>query len=214
MVGSTFNKAFGALGKVSEQPHNWLNLKDAVSDESKPNWLLNAADINKSLGGVLVFSCQNELLYASNEACRILEQLQDDESPKSLIPNEIRHICQSLTESRRLFPDQNWLIQFDIFTRSEATLHIRSRWITVKGNIDNPCLFLNIEDRQQPVVNIILQEAENYGLTAREKDVWVLQHNNYTYKQIAAELGITANTVKKHVRSIHAKKKEWERINA
>jgi DNA-binding CsgD family transcriptional regulator len=37
--------------------------------------------------------------------------------------------------------------------------------------------------------------------------VWLLQQNNYTYKQIAAELGITPNTVKKHVRNIYAKRR-------
>jgi RNA polymerase sigma factor (sigma-70 family) len=75
-------------------------------------------------------------------------------------------------------------------------------------------LLLTIEDRQQAIINLVLEEADRYGLTPREKNVWLLHHNNYTYKQIAAELGITPNTVKKHMRSIYAKKKPQQEPDA
>ena len=163
--------------------------------------------IEECIGGLLVFTDKKQLIYANDSAQKILNQLQQNDSSKNLIPEEIWHICQSLIQSRSLFPDQNWQIEFDIFTSAATILHIRSRWLNV-DNVDHPCLMLTIEDRQQAVVNILMKEAERYGLTPREKEVWLLQHNGYTYKQIAIELGITPNTVKKHMRSIHLKIKQ------
>ena len=65
-----------------------------------------------------------------------------------------------------------------------------------------------MEDVYQPIQNIAIAEAEKYRLTPREKDVWLLYRANYTYKQIAAELCITLNTVKKHMKSIYSKQTE------
>jgi DNA-binding CsgD family transcriptional regulator len=52
-----------------------------------------------------------------------------------------------------------------------------------------------------------MEEAQHYGLTDRETEIWMLQRANYTYKQIADELFIAPNTVKKHMQNIHLKQK-------
>ncbi|NJL46822.1 MAG: helix-turn-helix transcriptional regulator [Leptolyngbyaceae cyanobacterium SM2_5_2] len=167
---------------------------------------LEKAIFEECLWGILVFTEKPQLVYANSSALQVLSQLQPEKSSSNPIPHEIRHICQSLIQSRHLFPSQNWMIEFDIFTNAATTLHICSRWVNV-NTLGHSCLLLTIEDRQKAITDLVLDEAERYGLTPREKEVWLLQHNNYTYKQIAAELGITPNTVKKHVRSIYAKKK-------
>lgn len=172
---------------------------------------INQALIEECIGGILVFTDQQQLVYSSRAAQRVLSQLQTESGAKNFIPNEIWHICRSLIQSRHLFPDQNWLIEFDIFTNATTTLHISARWLNLEA-IPYPCLLLTLEDRQQAIINLVLEEAERYGLTPREKSVWLLQNNNYTYKQIATELGITPNTVKKHMRSIYAKKKIYEAV--
>jgi DNA-binding CsgD family transcriptional regulator len=185
------------------RPDTWSDL------ETESSVQLNNALVEECIGGVLVFTAQSQLVYASTVARQVMSQLQPDNFSTSPIPHEIGHICQSLIQSRHLFPDQNWIIEFDIFTHTATTLHICSRWINL-DKIGHPYLLLTIEDRQQAIVNLVLDEANRYGLTPREKDVWLLQYNNYTYKQIAAELGITPNTVKKHMRSIYAKKKSQQ----
>jgi DNA-binding CsgD family transcriptional regulator len=177
-----------------------------IDCEGGKNYQVGRALVEELIGGILVFNDQQKLIYASEAAYRVLSRLKQSENPQNLIPNEIWHICQSLVQSRHLFPDQNWLIEFDIFTNAATTLHICSRWLNLDV-IDHPCLLLTIEDRQQAILNLVIEEAERYGLTPREKEVWLLQQSNCTYKQIAAELGITPNTVKKHMRSIYAKKK-------
>jgi RNA polymerase sigma factor (sigma-70 family) len=191
-----------------------LSVDDAnIFRETDKSYQINKALIEECIGGILVFTDQPQLVYASESAHRVLSQLQQDSTAKSLIPNEIWHICRSLIQSRHLFPDQNWLIEFDIFTSAMTTLHICARWLNVDV-VSHPCLLLTIEDRQQAIINLVLEEADRYGLTPREKNVWLLHHNNYTYKQIAAELGITPNTVKKHMRSIYAKKKAQQEPDA
>ncbi len=158
------------------------------------------------LNGILVFTEQEQLIYANDDAHRILSHLSGCDASQNEIPEEISHICQSLIQSRRCFPHQNWLAELDIFTQEATMLHIRARWLTV-DTMEHPCLLLVIEDRQQAVVNIMMEEAKQYGLTSREKQVWMLHRSDLTYKQIAQELGITSHTVKKHMKSIHAKKK-------
>lgn len=168
-------------------------------------------DLTKAfIDEILVFTEQKQLIYASDGAHKILSRLQRDNLSESNIPDEIWHICQHLVQCRHCFPHQNWLIEFDIFTQDSTILHIRSRWLKPE-DLDYPCLFLVIEDRQQAITNIVIEEAKDYGLTPREKEVWMLHRNDLTYKKIAKELGITPNTVKKHMRSIHAKKKISDR---
>lgn len=158
------------------------------------------------LDGILVFSEQGELIYANNNADAILHRLYRENAEISAVPAEILHICHSLTHSRSQFPHQNWLVELDIVTQEGAILHIRARWLTT-NLIDGPCLLLLLEDRQQALTNIVMGEAQQYGLTSREKEVWMLHRNDLTYKQIAVELGITAHTVKKHMKNIHSKKR-------
>jgi|GEM_PF-1270492 RNA polymerase sigma factor (sigma-70 family) len=198
---------FKVLETLSPNPQFLSGVTASLETESSEQ--LNAALVEECIGGILIFTDRPQLIYASTAARQVLSQLQSDAFSTDLIPNEIWHICQLLIQSRHLFPSQNWMIEFDIFTNAAMTLHICSRWVTVE-KIDRSCLLLTIEDRQQAIVNLVLDEANRYRLTPREKDVWLLQYNNYTYKQIAAELGITPNTVKKHMRSIYAKKKSQQ----
>jgi DNA-binding CsgD family transcriptional regulator len=39
-----------------------------------------------------------------------------------------------------------------------------------------------------------------------EAEVWLLRRRHYTLKEIATELSISINTVKKHLKNIHAKR--------
>ncbi len=188
-------------GKTSKQRSS-----RKVSKQTDAKYPLPVDVVRECMDGVLVFSEQQTLLYASEGAHKILNRLHQEAMSENIIPDEILHICQLLTKCRQCFPHQNWLIEFDIFTRDGVILHIRSRWLKVE-QLDQPCLLLVVEDRQQAITNIVMEEAKQYGLTPREKEVWMLHRNDLTYKQIAIELGITPNTVKKHMRSIHGKKK-------
>jgi len=66
---------------------------------------------------------------------------------------------------------------------------------------------LKLEDHYIFLETMALEEARRYGFTDREQDVWLLHRRKYTYKEIAKRLGITPNTVKKHIKSILAKQR-------
>jgi DNA-binding CsgD family transcriptional regulator len=202
MKSSTLQSNLRVLFDQSTDQKHLFNLSNEPTGENQ----IGKALVEEFIGGILVFTDQQKLIYASESAYRALGQLKHAEDSKDPIPTEIWHICQSLVQSRYRFPDQTWLIEFDIFTNAATALHICSRWLKV-DMLEHPCLLLTIEDRQQAVLNLVIVEADRYGLSPREKEVWLLQQSNYTYKQIAAELGITPNTVKKHMRNIYAKKR-------
>ncbi len=159
--------------------------------------------------GILVLSEEKQILYANKNGTRLLNQLSQDEDDSTIVPQELWYICQYLIQSKNLFPDQHWHIQSDILISHSTVLNIRAKWLDAGVN-NSSCVLLMLEDRQQGIHNIAKEESERYGLTPREKEVWTLHRNNYTYKQIAKELAITPNTVKKHMRSIYSKKKRYE----
>lgn len=159
------------------------------------------------INGVVILTDKKQIVYSNSYGKRILKQLNQLAGNSAQVPPELWHICQSLIDIRSLFPNQFWLAQFDIFIENLANLHINARWLSTNQS-DQPYLLLSIEDRKNTLDKIICQEADQYGLTPREKEVWLLHRQGQTYKQIALELQITPNTVKKHMKSIHSKRKK------
>jgi DNA-binding CsgD family transcriptional regulator len=162
--------------------------------------------IENLIDGILLISEQKELIYANDCARRILRQLNQGSTLTSLVPGEIWHICQTLISSRRLFPNQYWLIESKVCIDSSIVFNVRAKWLKLE-DIENPYLLLSISDQYQYIKDIAIEESQKYGLTARERETWLLHRANYTYKQIASELCITPNTVKKHMKNIYLKQK-------
>ena len=196
------------ISQVKTEQQKMINLQ--------PNSRLNAEKENtinlfhelteNSNEGILILTNKKESIYKNQQAQIIFSQLNKGKKTDD-IPQEIWHICQSLIESGCLFPNQHWMIESQIFTGELVAIRIRVRWLKL-DEIEHPCILVTIEDVYQPIQNIAIAEAEKYRLTPREKDVWLLYRANYTYKQIAAELCITLNTVKKHMKSIYSKQTE------
>jgi ATP/maltotriose-dependent transcriptional regulator MalT len=162
--------------------------------------------IDDLLDGVLILTETREIIYANDCARRVLRQLNQERSLAHQIPEEIWHICQSLIDSRHLFPNQYWLIESKVFIGNSIVFNVRARWLKLEGH-ERPCLLLSIRDHCQYIKDIVNEESQKYGLTSREKEIWLLHRANYTYKQVALELCITPNTVKKHMKSIYSKQK-------
>ena len=201
-----------AASKNTTQPSKKLNSSESIStfvfSEEPERFSVPDHVIRDVIDGILVLTDQGHIVYANRNGIRVLNQLNQVEENIRQVPQEIWHICQYLIQSKHLFPNQHWLIQSDILIGHSTVLHIRARWLDMEV-LDTPCLLLIMEDRQQAMQNLAREEAEHLGLTPREKEVWLLHRNNYTYKQIARELEITPNTVKKHMRSIHMKQKKY-----
>ena len=183
-----------------------LDVKLPLAQVPEPFLFLQGA-VEELIDGIVILTESQELVYANENAKRILEQLNQDKLDLQVLPQEIAHICQSLINSRALFPDQNWRIKSEITMSESIALQVQVRWLRL-DKMAKAYLLLTLEDRYQVLKTIALEEAKRYGLTPREEEVWVLHRAHYTYKKIATKLYITPNTVKKHMRSIHAKQKE------
>ena len=76
---------------------------------------------------------------------------------------------------------------------------------TVKKHVNN------ILSKQQLARVQSTDDNKRYSLTPREADVWQLRQQGATYQEIAQELFISVNTVKKHLKSILAKQQFVEK---
>lgn len=173
-----------------------INIQDPVVEEA----------LTKLTNGILIITENQKLLYANDCACRILRQINQVKSTSEGIPKEISYLCNSVSEIRRLFPGQHWILRTKICINSAITFGVTARYMQL-DTLGKPCTILEMRDQYQLIRNIALNEAKQYGLTERETEIWLLQRANYTYKQIASELFIAPNTVKKHMQNIHLKQK-------
>lgn len=162
------------------------------------------------VGGFLLFDTKEELVFFNNTGRKSLEYLlskcPDKGTRKNIIPKEISAILKWMKDSRQCFIQQSWLMDFKIVSKPLNLFHIQARWVKNENETED-LLLLKIEDQNQFVRDIAIDEARQYGFTEREKEVWVLYRQNYTYKEMANTLGIKPNTVKKHMKSILAKQR-------
>jgi DNA-binding CsgD family transcriptional regulator len=158
------------------------------------------------IDGILILTDQGKWVQANACAHRICNQLLQGASQPNLVPEEIRRICQFLNESSISILQEKIVIESEISMDKAAGFRIRVQWLRLEET-QHPYLVVIIEDRAQSLQNSVNFEARKYKLTPSEEKVWLLRRANYTYKEIANNLQITVNTVKKHLKNIHAKQK-------
>ncbi|KAB8321303.1 helix-turn-helix transcriptional regulator [Tolypothrix campylonemoides VB511288] len=109
---------------------------------------------------------------------------------KSFYPNKIIILCNEIVlDKTKIFRIRARLLNLDRFNRSS--------------------LLVIIENKCESLKNIALAEVRKYELTPREAEIWYLYRAKHSYKEIAAQLYITVNTVKKHMKNIHAKRQAF-----
>ncbi len=173
-----------------------IDIQDPVIEEA----------LTKLTNGVLIITEGKKLLYANECACRLLRQISRDRQSPKAVPKEINYLCKSISEVHRQFPGQHWVMKTKICIDSSVNFTVTARYMKLE-TLGKHCIVLEMRDHYQLIKNIALEEAHQYGLTERETEIWLLQRANYTYKQIASELFIAPNTVKKHMQNIHLKQK-------
>lgn len=163
--------------------------------------------------GVVIFSQNGTVLYANKYANVLLGERAYTSSVA--LTNKLWTVCQNLIvhkESEQLgwSPSNYSMVSEEDISTEYRTIHVRSqwfRWDNSQNHSDN-CFLITLEDQQQSLDSLASQEALSYGLTAREADVWSLKRRGYEYRDIASELFISENTVKKHLKNIYAKKEQ------
>jgi DNA-binding CsgD family transcriptional regulator len=155
--------------------------------------------------GILILNAQGAPLYANTSATEITRQL-DSETP---VPPEVWRSCEALIESREFYGDRPLVIESEFTGRNSSTYRVRVQWLMLDA-WDEPCLLARLEDQRRSLESLALTEAKRYGLTAREAEVWFLRRCNLSRKEIAAQLYITIDTVKKHLGNIQAKRQSYQ----
>lgn len=168
---------------------------------------LLSAMIEALSDGILMVSPAGQLLHANRRAVNLCRQLTASQADTASLPTSIWRICQSLIESRTLFPNQIFVIEDEIRGTGATLIRIRVQWIDIDA-VDHPCLLVTLEDRHQSAKTAAIAEAQRYHLTQRETEVWLLRRADYHYEEIADRLFISINTVKKHLKSIYAKRNQ------
>jgi DNA-binding CsgD family transcriptional regulator len=171
------------------------------------HYLLQAV-IEGFVDGILILSDRGELIHANTQAHRLYGSLIQDASQTNVVVQEIWRICESLKDSHDRFPDRTIIIESEVATEASAIYRIRARWIEL-GESERIFLLVTLEARHQDIENSAIAQINKYGLTPREADVWLLRQAKHSYKEIAAKLYITINTVKKHLKNIYAKQQEY-----
>ena len=186
------------------QLSNSDNKSQVASLQSKNSQFLLQAILEGFVDGVLILTSQGKWVHANERGSRICRQLCQDKSQINSIPESILRVCKALIDSRDWFSGQKMIIESEIQTDNSLTFRVRVRWL-VLDNQAQPYLLVTLENRHHSSYNAALTDAKKYGLTNREAEVWLLKKSKLSYKEIAARLYITTNTVKKHMKNIYAK---------
>lgn len=189
---------------------------DHCLSENFSRLLLLQAVVEGMMDGVLLINPHGEVLQSNSCARRICQQLQQASHyqtsySSSKLPAEIWRVCAALQESRELFPDKKIIPESEI-TVNGLTIRIRAQWLQVQPGINSTgasdaCILVTLEDQEQTFQNRAIADMQKFGLTPREGQIWTLRLQGYSYHEITAKLFITENTVKKHIKSILAKRR-------
>ncbi|WGV27125.1 helix-turn-helix transcriptional regulator [Halotia branconii] len=166
-------------------------------------------EILEGLGdGILILTTAGELVHANASAHHICSQLNQGHFDSNYIPSAIWHLCQFLIDNQRLLSDPIMMLSDEIVLDKSTIFRIRIKFMDLEI-FDIPCLLVTLENRCESMKNIAIAEIKKYELTPREAEIWCLYRSNYSYKEIAVKLHITLNTVKKHMKNIHAKRQDF-----
>ncbi|QIR36117.1 PAS domain-containing protein [Tolypothrix sp. PCC 7910] len=158
--------------------------------------------------GILILNEVGELLHANASAEQICSQLNQENCHKKFVHPIIQQLCQSLIDSRTFTDNQQLILSDEIIFNQTTIFRVRVRWLNL-NTVQMPYFLVTIENQYQSLKNIANAEVKKYDLTAREAEIWSLYRGKYSYKDIAAKLYITVNTVKKHMKNIHAKRQAF-----
>ncbi|MDZ8055507.1 MAG: helix-turn-helix transcriptional regulator [Aulosira sp. ZfuVER01] len=170
------------------------------------------AIIESFVDGIFILTTEGQLIHTNEFARSICRQLMPEETASNAVPEEIWRVCQSLIESRELFPDEKIIIESEIEPKPTVKFRLRARWLQLCASKHN-FLLVTVEDCNQYSQSIAIADAKKYNLTDREIEVWQLRRANLSYREIANQLYITINTVKKHLKNIYAKQQEKNNMN-
>lgn len=168
-----------------------------------PNYELMDAIITTWIDGILILTKTGELVRRNSIAKQICDRIA--QSPSNHIPKEIWRTCQVLIQGCNEYTEGPVVAESELNVKPHEQFRIRARWFDFGEHGNNAYILVILEDQNCSKRNLAITEVDRYGLSPREAEVWLLHRTGYTYREIAAELYIAVNTVKRHIKKIYAK---------
>jgi DNA-binding CsgD family transcriptional regulator len=156
--------------------------------------------------GVLILDQSGTCIHMNQPARNICRSLAEDTTAPDRVPQCLLALCENLVESRDLFPQQSLVLTQSLIGPQGLKIRAKVQWLDFPSTPET-CLLVMLEDMAKSAQTTALLESVQYNLTPREKDVWLLRRANHSYEEIASKLYIAVNTVKRHLKSIHAKRR-------
>lgn len=176
-----------------------------------PQATLLVAAIESFAVGLIIVAQDGTILHKNKRAQTLLKKISHS---SEAVPDVLWRPCQSLIQSHDeqsdFFPGDCTIVLEDEIVAGRSTIHMRAQWFDWENSVyqSSDCFLITLEDREQSLATAAHQEAQRYKLTNRETDVWCLKRMGNSYREIASELFISENTVKKHLKNIYAKKEQ------
>ncbi|MEO1347865.1 MAG: helix-turn-helix transcriptional regulator [Cyanobacteria bacterium J06635_15] len=159
-------------------------------------------NIESLLDGILLLTPTGNVLSTNQLASQVCTKLLATQSQITPIPKVVWHLCKPLVAHP---PKLNTITESEISTDQFPRLYIRAQWVNLES-LNEPCVLVILQNRYETCQRLAMAEARQYGLTPRETDVWQLRRMGHSNREIAHNLFISINTVKKHLKNITAKR--------
>lgn len=166
--------------------------------------------------GLLLLDEIGQLIHSNPKArtlCHSLQQHSSTHLPENslgqapiTLPQQVSTFCALLIEARTEFPGQPLQLREDIFLDNGLRVHLSAKWIDLEGQ-PSPCILVQLEDVTQIAGQRALCDACRYHFTPRETEVWALYLQGLSYQELGKQLFIAQSTVRKHMKSIHSKRR-------
>jgi len=196
-----------------------MSLRIAIFDDNK--------NIRESIGLLLATVPQFEVVGSFCHVLDCIDDVRDSKPDIVLMDIEMPGMTgiEAVTKIKKEFPHIQVLMQtvfedddrvFDSICAG-ASGYILKNFLNTKlvdsinelqygGSPMSPSIARKVLNKMQSVSTIIKpEEAPDYHLTAREKEVLSCLVNGLSYKMIAADLNISYETVRSHVKKIYEK---------
>lgn len=167
------------------------------------NFLLQAI-IECYPDGILIVGDRGQVIATNQSARHICQRLAPPGLPENQVPPPLWKLCQVMIQNRAELQDPAIMIDDQLALKPAGCIRVRVQWAL--GDGAKTRLMVTLEDTFLTAERQMQAERQKYGLTPREAEVWLLRRANCTYKAIASQLHITVDTVKKHMKSIYAKR--------
>ncbi len=156
------------------------------------------------LDGVLILTDRGEWVYSNQDAQRICQQIQPQLRSHPTVPAALWRLCQPFIASRA-YPHHPSMLESELHLPT-GMIRVRLRWLSFEAG-HPPYLAVLLEDQQLSQRRRAIAEAQRFGLTPRQAEVWLLRRSGYSYRDIATQLYISIDTVKRHLKDIYARQK-------